>query len=553
MAHSSLVLTGFMGTGKTTVGKIVAAKLGRAFVDMDTLIQAREGRSVRALFETHGEKYFREREAALCAELGAQNNLVVATGGGALVDPENRAALANARIICLDASRDAILARLRDALDRPLLSAPDPRAQMQALLDARAKAYRQIQLHVDTTNKTPEQVADEIIALYRAREICVALPDAAYAIHVGAGLLAQVGALVSSLDDFSKRCAIVTNSQVAKFYAPRVIDSLRAHGFAPAVIEIPDGERFKTIATLDTVYDKLIDAQLERRSIIFALGGGVVGDLAGLAAATFLRGVAFAQLPTTLLAMVDASVGGKVAVDHPRGKNLIGAFKQPRLVIADTHTLATLPDAELRSGMAEVVKHGIIGDAELFELLESAQTLDADECGQTRREEIFYARSSAPICVQPNFMNTTIVELLRRAIQVKVDIVSRDPCERDERAKLNLGHTFGHALETLSNYQMRHGDGVAIGLVCAARLAARRKMCDAPLVTRIENLLRALGLPTHVPREMASDAIIAAMSADKKRVAARLRFILPRALGNVAIVDDVTRAEIAAALEEARE
>jgi len=347
----------------------------------------------------------------------------------------------------------------------------------------------------------------------------VSMPDSAYPIFVGAGLVSQVGALISNLAEFSARCAIVTNSRVGELHAARLVDSLRSNNFEPLLIEIPDGEKFKTLDTVRAVYDRLIDAQLDRRSIIFALGGGVVGDLAGFAAATFLRGVEFVQIPTTLLAMVDASIGGKVAVDHPRGKNLIGAFKQPRAVIADTSTLATLPDAEFRSGMAEVVKHGIIGDAGLFEQLESCD------------------------------WRLEIRDWLPRAIQVKVDIVMRDPFERDERGKLNLGHTFGHALEQLSNYQMRHGDAVAIGLMCAARLASQRKMCDDHLGTRIENLLRAIGLSTRVPHEMSTDEILEAMTTDKKRSNNRLRFVLPRALGDVVIVDDVAREEIAVAID----
>jgi len=523
--RSSLVLTGYMGTGKTTVGRIVAQKLGREFVDMDALIEEREGQSVRELFERHGEEYFRARESQTCAELGKRVNLVIATGGGALLHPKNRAAFANAQIICLDASPDAILARLRDSLDRPLLASPSPRARIQELLDERAEAYRQIQHHVATTNKSLDEVAEEIIALYQTKKIRVTLADGAYSIHIGANLLSQVGALAANLDGapFSKRCAIMTNPQIGKLHASPVLDSLRAQGFAPTVIEIPEGEQFKTLDTVRMVYDQLIDAQLDRRSIIFALGGGVVGDVAGFAAATFLRGVNFVQMPTTLLAMVDASIGGKVAVDHPRGKNLIGAFKQPLAVIADTNTLATLPNAELRSGMAEVVKHAMVGDPGLFEQIENRD------------------------------WRLEIRDWLTRAIQVKVNIVVRDPFERGERAKLNLGHTFGHALEKLSNYEMRHGDGVAIGLVCAARMASRRKMCDAQLSTRIENLLLAIGLPTRIPSAMATDEIIAAMGMDKKRVDARLRFLLPCALGNVEIVDDVTRDEIGATIEETRE
>lgn len=366
-----------------------------------------------------------------------------------------------------------------------------------------------------------------------SQPLMVHTPDGAYPIFVGSGLLAQVGTCLSSLPlsdhemgqgskVISSRCAIVTNSRVGRLYAPRVVESLHAHNFEPRVIEIPDGEKFKTLDTVRVLYDQLLDARLDRRSPILALGGGVVGDIAGFAAATFLRGVPFVQLPTTLLAMVDASLGGKVGVDHARGKNLIGAYKQPLAVIADADALVTLPVEEFRRGMAEVVKHAVIGDVGLFERLEhSAWRLENRDW-------------------------------LEQAIQVKVKIVERDPFERDERTKLNLGHTFGHALEKLSKYKTQHGDAVAIGLVCATRLAARRHLCDASLVTRVSNLLSALNLPTRVPRGISANAILNAMQVDKKRISGRLRFVLPRAPGDVVIVDDVTREEVRVAIESDR-
>ncbi len=356
----------------------------------------------------------------------------------------------------------------------------------------------------------------------------VKTPEGTYPIFIGADILtphtafARSSFLTQVLGQTEQVCALITNPTVARLHAARVVEALRAHGFAPRVFEIPDGEQFKNLATVSAVYDQLIDARLERNAILFALGGGVVGDLAGFVAATYLRGVPFVQLPTTLLAMVDSSVGGKVAVDHPRGKNLIGAFKQPRAVIADTHTLTTLPATEWRAGMAEAIKHGIIGDPELFAQLEH---------GNGR---------------------LTIDAWLPRAIRVKVDVVQRDPFEQGERTKLNLGHTFGHALEKLSQFSLRHGDAVAIGVVCAARLATQLQVCDAALAARIENVLRALELPVRVPRDMPADAILEAMQSDKKRVGARVRFVLPRALGEACIVDDVPREMVIRVIEELR-
>lgn len=352
-------------------------------------------------------------------------------------------------------------------------------------------------------------------------KITVHTPNGEYPIFLGTGLLGPSPVLAQfKAQGVSSICAIVTNPAIGALYAPRITDSLRGNGFQPHIIDVPDGEQHKTLGTVRNIYDRVIDAQLDRRSIIFALGGGVVGDIAGFVAATFLRGVLFVQLPTTLLAMVDSSIGGKVGVDSARGKNLIGAFNQPLAVIADTDTLATLPDVEFRCGMAEVVKHALLGDKKLFEDLETED------------------------------WRLQIDQWLGRAIQVKVGIIERDPFEKDERAKLNLGHTFGHAIEQVSGYNIRHGEGVAIGLVCATRLAANRKLCDVKLTGRVKNLLLKIGLPTCPPRGFSAEAIFGAMQTDKKRVKDRLRFVLPRAVGDVTVVDDVERDEILQVLNE---
>ncbi len=339
-------------------------------------------------------------------------------------------------------------------------------------------------------------------------------PNGEYGIFVGAGLLDGLGEIVESSGDlFSRRCAIVSTPTIAPLYGARVTAALARTGFEPTLIEIPDGEEHKTLETVRALYDRLLDARIDRRAFVCALGGGVLGDVAGFAAATILRGAPFIQIPTTLVAMVDASIGGKVGVDLPRGKNLVGAFFPPRAVIADVATLDTLPEVEWRCGMAEAVKQALIGDAGLLERWE-------------RRD-----------------WRLGIGDWLERAIRVKVEIVSRDPYEQGERAKLNLGHTFAHALEAVSGFRLRHGEAVAIGLVGAARLAAERGMCARALVTRVERLLTRIGLPTRVPREFSAAEIVAAMESDKKRVDGRLRFILPRGVGNAAVVE-VAREEV---------
>lgn len=524
-----LVLTGFMGTGKTSVGHVVAEKLGREFLDMDVQIEAEEGMPIRDIFATRGEPYFRTREADLCARLASSGNRVVATGGGALLSPANRAQFADALVVCLDAAPDEILGRLNGNQDRPLLQTANPRQRIVELMDSRRPAYAQIEWHLDTTGKSIDQVADEIVAILQPRKLSVSSPDSLCPIFVGAGLLGRTGKLVNlSTDAFSPACAIITSPAVRALHAAGLVDSLSRRGFLPHVVEIADDEESKTLESVGRVYDALIDGQLDRHSIIFALGGGAIGDIAGFAAATFMRGVSFVQMPTTLSAMVDDSIGGKVAVDHPRGKNLIGAFKHPYAVIADTDTLATLSPREFRSGMAEVVKHGIIGDVGLFEMLEREPHVN-------------------PLSTQEKH------NWLARAMQVKINIVARDPFEQGERGKLNLGHTFGHAIEKLSGPRFLHGEAVAVGLVCAARLAVRRELCEAPLAARIENLVRAIGLPTRVPAGLTAPVILSAMQTDKKRLAGHLRFVLPRALGDVVLADDVPAADVAAVLDATRE
>lgn len=346
------------------------------------------------------------------------------------------------------------------------------------------------------------------------KTIVVAHPGGSYPIYLGQGALAETGQRLTELG-YGGRCAVVSNETVGQHYAPPLLLSLSHAGFDPVRLDIPDGEQFKTLETVAGLYGKLVEAGLDRRCPVLALGGGVLGDTAGFAAATYLRGVPLVQIPTTLLAMVDASVGGKVGVDLPQGKNLVGAFKQPEMVIIDPAVLATLPQAEFRAGLAEVVKHGIIDAPELFAALESGQ-------------------------YQPG-------EMLLEAVQVKVRVVQADPFEQGRRAVLNLGHTFAHAFERLANFELRHGEAVAMGLACAARLAAHLGHCSPETADRIIGLLTRLELPTRPPAYPPAE-VWAAMATDKKRQGRTLRFILPRAIGDVDIFQNVTEPDVEVAL-----
>lgn len=525
--NHNIILTGFMGTGKTTIGRLLAARLDRPFVDMDKVLEENFGQTIAEVFAQKGESYFRTAEAQLCQQLAQQHGLVIATGGGALVNPKNRTMLAESGpVVCLTASTDTILARLAAVQDRPLLAseALDRRQRIEQLRENRRAAYAAIPLQVSTEDADPDQIVERVLETLAANaevagmtRIAVPSPEGSYHICIGEGLLEHVGTLLANRKLTPGKAAVVTNPILAELHGETVVESLRRGGYDPVICTVPEGEQHKTLESIASLYDQFIAAGLDRRSPVISLGGGVIGDMTGFAAATYLRGVPFVQIPTSLLAMVDASVGGKTGVDLPQGKNLVGAFKQPALVVIDTAVLATLPGAEFRSGLAEIVKHGIIAAPDLFHQLET---------------------------VGP----TSLVQLVRDAVQVKVDVVIEDPYEQGRRAVLNLGHTFGHGIEQASDYALRHGECVAVGMIAAAEMAAALGRCDPQLVSRLRSLLERLGLPTTVSG-YDLETIRGFMGQDKKRKGSRLRFILPQALGDVVIIDDPGDEFVVAALK----
>ncbi|MCS7221404.1 MAG: 3-dehydroquinate synthase [Anaerolineae bacterium] len=518
----NIILTGFMGTGKTSIGRLMAKRLRREFVDMDAVIEERTGRSIPQIFQEQGEEAFRAMERELCRELAARSGLVIATGGGALVSAENRALLgATGDIICLRASPDVIMARVGASANRPKLDGTDRRARIEALLDERAAAYNSIQLQLDTSELTLAEAVERALALLwgltEARRLPVHAPgDHSYDIVLGEGILSRAGELLARRLAPSP-VAIITHPVIGQHWAGLLTRALEAAGFCPTVVEIPAGEEHKTLDTVRFLYHRLLAAGLDRRSAVIALGGGVVGDIAGFVAATFLRGVPFVQIPTTLLSMVDASVGGKVGVDLPEGKNLVGAFKQPEMVLMDPLTLSTLPSEEFRAGLAEVVKHSVIGAPELFRQMEER---------------------TGP---------TSLTALIADAVRVKIEVVEEDPFEQGRRAVLNLGHTFGHALEQLSGYRMRHGEAVSIGMAAAARLAVHLGRCEVQTANRLIDLLDRLGLPVRI-EGYSAEALYQAMGTDKKRAAGQLRFVIPEEIGRVVIADGVSREQAISAL-----
>ena len=507
MSSKNVILTGFMGTGKSAVGQALARRLGYRFVDSDALIEEQVGKTVAEIFSSAGEATFRELERAVSAQLASEKSVVIATGGRLMLDPQNARQLGSSgRVFCLTASPDEILKRLRtEEGKRPLLDVADPRTRIKELLAERATGYGQF-AQIDTDDKSVEEVAREIERIMKANIIEVRYPHGRYNVLIGSGLLENLRDLVG----IDGPMAVITDSNVGPLYQELVSDGL--------VITMPAGEKFKTLATVNELYSKLLAAGLDRQGTVIALGGGVVGDVAGFAAATYMRGVNFVQAPTSLLAMVDASVGAKTGVDLPEGKNLVGSFKQPEAVLADLETLRTLPDVEFSSGMAEVIKSGIIDDANLFELIES------------QAEKLTSGKDAGV---------DLLAEIVGRSVEVKRKIVEEDPFEKGRRAVLNLGHTFGHAVEQVSGYTVRHGEAVAMGMVAAAHLSAAMGYCDPGLEPRIAVLLQRTSLPVRIPGQWAAEEIYAAMASDKKRAAGRLRFILVRDIGDVLVADHV--------------
>jgi 3-dehydroquinate synthase len=338
-------------------------------------------------------------------------------------------------------------------------------------------------------------------------QIEVGLGDRSYPIWIGERILANIGEAMSNVD-FPRKVAVITNPTVGDLYCESLVETLVASGRDVSVIRVPDGEQYKTMETLENIYDVLIERKFDRYCGVVALGGGVIGDLAGFAAATFLRGIPFVQVPTTLLAQVDSSVGGKTGVNHPQGKNLIGAFYQPKHVHIDVAALETLPQREYASGLAEVIKYGIIRDPDFFCWLE------------THREVL--------ACRSPEAMGHAIM----MSCQIKANVVENDEKEQGIRAILNLGHTFGHAVETLAGYGViKHGEAVAIGMVMAARASQRLGYCSPADVARITDLLAYFDLPVTPPDFSVID-YLNVMQRDKKVKDGKIRVVLNRGIGS---------------------
>jgi 3-dehydroquinate synthase len=549
---TNLIITGFSGTGKSLVAKEVARGLDWDFLDTDDEIVKQTSKPITKIFSQDVKK--------ACQ----QSQTVIAIGGGAIVDPQNYELLAKTGlIVCLEAKPETVYERLfREAACspetevRPLLANDNPLERIKQLKASRQPYYANVDWTVHTDNLNISEVAEEVIRAWRLlrrthpyvdplssrerksgvqlklnNEVACVVETAtqSYPVFVGYGLLDKLGEKMKQAA-LSGTATIISDENVFSIYGSEVEGILKDAGFAVISFVVSPGEETKNMAHALKIYDFLVEHRTERDDIIIALGGGMVGDLAGFIAATFLRGLLWVQVPTSLVAMVDASIGGKVGVNHPEGKNLIGAFYQPNLVLSDPQTLITLPKRELISGWAEVIKHGMILDEEFVQFLEG----------------------------NVNRLTKLEPELLTRAIArsaaIKAKVVSQDEKERGaKRTILNYGHTIAHGLEVATQYKrFLHGEAVAIGMVGAAKLSQRLGLLPSAAVERQQALLQKLGLSTGFSGPDLT-GITKAMELDKKVKEKAIRWVLLQDIGKTVICSDVPQRDVLAVLQELME
>jgi shikimate kinase/3-dehydroquinate synthase len=535
----TIVLVGLMGAGKTAIGRRLALRLGLPFRDADHEIELAAGCTVAEFFEKFGEAAFRAGERRVIRRLLSGPPCVLATGGGAFMDPETRAAiLAEARSVWLRCELSTLVRRTSGRHHRPLLRQADPAHVLGQLMAARHPIYAEADLVVDCGEDSPDvttaRVAAALLAHSPPRRVEVALDAHSYQVVIGDGLIARAGALLAPVLP-QKRVVVITDSTVASLHLPKLMKGLAETGFDARQVVVAAGERSKSLAVYGQVTDALLEIGVERRTAVVALGGGVVGDLAGFVAATTLRGLPFVQVPTTLLAQVDSSVGGKTGINTSFGKNLLGAFHQPRIVLADTAALATLPPRELRAGYAEIAKAGLIGDAALFG----------------------WCETNAPALLAGD--TSLQAEAVSRACAFKATIIADDEREErgsDGRALLNLGHTFAHALEAEYGYDggLLHGEAVGLGLGLAFALSEKLELCAPGTAERVRRHLAACRMAAalhELDRRLSAARLLRHMQHDKKMRDGRLAFVLARDIGEAFTSQDVPPGAVLSVLREA--
>lgn len=506
-AHS-ISLVGFMGVGKSAVGRLLARRTGIPFADVDALVERQAQATIAQIFAERGEPAFRSMEAETIAKLASASPRVIAAGGGAILNPQNLTALRLAGpVLLLTAEPKTLRARIaRQPGSRPLVPRLEQaEARIAQLLRERQPAYAQADYAISTEGRTPPAVAREAERIWRnwGRAQTLALTFA----HQGSGVVVQEGGLrqvgrLAAEAGLRGRVLVATDSHVAPLYLNTMLGSLGRAGFTCEAVILPAGERSKTWATARRILDRLAQLRMGRDDSVVALGGGVVGDVAGFAAAIYMRGINLVQVSTSLISQVDSALGGKTAVNHPAAKNLFGAFHHPCLVVLDPLVLRTLPMREFRAGLGEVVKYGAIADASLLDYLEE--------------------HTDAILNREPALLG----RLVLRCCKMKASLVTPD--ERDTtgiREALNFGHTLGHALERAGGYRrLRHGEAISVGMVAAARLSAALGSATPEDGARIERGLTTLGLPVRSRADVGE--LLATAGLDKKTRKGKLRYVL---------------------------
>jgi len=504
-----------MGAGKTAIGKRLAAELGLPFHDADQEIETAARATVAEIFERHGEAHFRAGEKRVIQRLLGVGPIVLSPGGGAFLDPDTRALIRERAVsIWLRCPLPVLLGRLRGRTHRPLLNAGNPADIIARLSFERSPLYAEADIIIDGSEDPPHVTTQHVVSALAAyqppRRVSVNLTSGDYNILIGSHLLARAGAYIAPILP-QKRCVIVSDETVAALHLGTLEQSLTETGIQHSAIIVPPGEASKSLTVWEGIVEKLLADKVDRYTTVVALGGGVIGDLAGFAAAATLRGLPFIQIPTTLLSQVDSSVGGKTGINSTHGKNLIGAFHQPRLVLADTSVLSTLPIRELRAGYAEIAKAGLIADADFYA----------------------WCEKNAVDLLDGNL--AVLGEAIERAVRFKANVVSEDERETKKtggRALLNFGHTFAHALEAETGFGhgLLHGEAVAVGLVLATHLSGLLGLCPQEDTSRIAAHLASVGLPTSISGLSAKN-LISHMARDKKMRNGRLTFVLTRGIG----------------------
>lgn len=501
MLYSNIVLIGFMASGKSSVGKVLAKKLSFKFIDVDQEIAKEQGLSIEEIFSHYGGSYFRELEYKYLSTLSATKNTVISVGGGAPCDFRNSQILLSlGQIYFLDASLATVLPRLKADHMRPLAH------KARELYYFRRPIYQSLGSSINVDHQDLELTCNNIIKRFKSYNQLSSIDKTKvsyprYHIYHSPNALSSLSHIVTESGFSDHRVALVTSEPLLSILHDH-ISTIKTQ-LAIEVITIKDGEEHKRYESVKKIQEGLLSKGFNRQSLIIALGGGNVGDIAGFAAATYLRGIPIVQVPTTLLAMVDASVGGKTGVDNQYGKNLIGSFHHPEAVVIDPDTLNTLSKEDFSCGMAEVIKHAIIADEELFEHL--------------RDDEL------------------DLMFAIKRSLKVKADIVAEDPFEYSRRALLNLGHTFAHGIEKVSDYKIKHGHAVAIGLVMSLHLSKRLGLLEKDFTEDLLFILKKFNLPQILPSYIDKRSLISAMVFDKKRDNIGLRFILPKKIGDIVV------------------